>query len=171
MTFRAGLRDGKFISQAHVAQVVVHPSYRPDEALSINSIRHDVALLKLADAIPAAVASPFVLAEGGQAGLRVSVVSYGRGRDFALSWQRDCGVTGAARGLMSFDCDVTFGSSGAPVFSRAHGGRARIVSLISSGVTSGDEKVAYGMDLPGIVNSLKQDLRNGWGMPEARHAA
>ncbi|MEB8387075.1 trypsin-like serine protease [Rhodobacteraceae bacterium KMM 6894] len=165
MTFRAGLRDGKFISQSGVAQVVAHPGYRDAPHLSAQSIRHDVALLKLSQAIPAAVASPFVLAERGKAGLQVSVVSYGRGRDLALSWQRDCSVTGAGRGLMSFDCDVTFGSSGAPVFSRAHGGRARIVSLISSGTVSSGEKISYGMDLPGIVQTLKQDLRNGWGMP------
>jgi protease YdgD len=165
MTFRAGLRDGQFISQSGVVQVVAHPGYRDAPRLSAQSIRHDVALLKLSDPIPAAVASPFVLAERGHAGLRVSVVSYGRGRDMALSWQRDCGVTGAGRGLMSFDCDVTFGSSGAPVFSRAHGGRARIVSLISSGTVSGAEQIAYGMDLPGIVQALKGDLRSGWGMP------
>ncbi|MCZ4352122.1 trypsin-like peptidase domain-containing protein [Roseovarius aestuarii] len=159
VTFSAGLRDGQFISQAGVAQIAAHSGYLPG-SLSAESIRHDVALLKLSETIPAAVASPFVLAGSGQTGMRVSVVSYGRGRDMALSWQRDCGVTGAGRGLMSFDCDVTFGSSGAPVFSRAHGARARIVSLISSGRLTGEDRVAYGMDLPGVVQSLKQDLRS-----------
>ncbi|WP_138932905.1 trypsin-like serine peptidase [Roseovarius arcticus] len=156
ISFRAGLRDGVFISQSGVAQVAAHPDYTPGPRVTSDMVRHDAALLKLSQAIPAAVASPFVLA-GAEArqGLRVSVVSYGRGRDAALSWQRDCGVTGAGRGLLAFDCDVTFGSSGAPVFSRRQGQRARIVSLISSGGAD----IAYGMTLPGIVADLKVALR------------
>lgn len=155
MTFRAGLRDGDFISQSGVVQVVAHLGYAPSPDLTGDMVRHDVALLKLSDAIPAAVASPFVLAGEGRAGQRVSVLSYGRGRDAALSWQRDCAVTGAGQGVLKFDCDVTFGSSGAPVFVRSAGGNARIVSLISSG--GGD--AAYGMQLPALVADLKRALR------------
>ncbi|PVA09639.1 serine protease [Pelagivirga sediminicola] len=155
MTFRAGLRDGEFISQSGVAQVVAHPGYAPGATLTGEMVRHDVALLKLADPIPSAVAGPFALAGAGRAGARVSVVSYGRGRDAALSWQRDCGIIAMNRGVMQFDCDVTFGSSGAPVFMRAAGGNARIVSLISSG----GQDAAYGMELPGIVADLKQAMR------------
>ncbi len=155
MTFRAGLRDGAFISQSGIAQVAAHPGYVPGRDLTGDMVRHDAALLKLSQPIPAAVASPYMLAGEGQAGLRVSVLSYGRGRDAALSWQRDCAVTGAGQGVMKFDCDVTFGSSGAPVFVRSAGGNARIVSLISSG--GGD--AAYGMQLPEIVNDLKRALR------------
>lgn len=158
LTFRAGLRDGEFISQSGVARVAAHRNYVPSAKLTGEAIRHDAALLELDQPIPAAVASPFVLAGPGGAGARVSVVSYGRGRDNALSWERDCGVTAAGGGLMSFDCDVTFGSSGAPVFLR-EGGRARILSLISSGGRQGGEAVAYGMVLPDIVERLKQDLR------------
>ncbi len=155
MTFRAGLRDGQFISQSGILQVAAHPGYVPARALTGEMVRHDAALLKLDTPIPAAVASPFALAGAGRVGMRVSVLSYGRGRDAALSWQRDCGITGAGRGVMQFDCDVTFGSSGAPVFVRAAGGNARIVSLISSG--GGDK--AYGMQLPEIVEDLKHVLR------------
>lgn len=158
ITFRAGLRDGAFISQSGVARVAAHRNYVPSAKLTGEAIRHDAALLELDQAIPAAVASPFVLAGPGGAGVRVSVLSYGRGRDNALSWERDCGVTAVGGGLMSFDCDVTFGSSGAPVFLREDG-RARILSLISSGGHQGSEAVAYGMVLPEVVDRLKQDLR------------
>ncbi|MFX0542144.1 trypsin-like serine peptidase [Roseovarius sp. S4756] len=156
ITFRAGLRDDAFISQSGIVRIAAHPAYSPARRTTADMVRHDAALLKLAAPIPAAVASPFVLA-GAEAktGLRVSVVSYGRGRDAALSWQRDCGITGVGQGLMSFDCDVTFGSSGAPVFARARGQRARIVSLISAGA----DDVAYGMALPAIVEELKRELR------------
>lgn len=156
--FRAGLRDGAFISQRGVAQVVAHAGYVPHRNLTGEAVRHDAALLQLDQPIPASVASPFRLAGGVGPGARVSVVSYGEGRDNALSWQRDCAITAKGRGLMAFDCDVTFGSSGAPVFVREEG-HARIVSLISSGGTRDGVPVAYGMALPEVVDRLKRDLR------------
>ncbi|MEI4262575.1 trypsin-like serine peptidase [Roseovarius sp. D0-M9] len=156
ITFSAGLRDGEFISQSGIAQIAAHVGYTPAPRLTGEMIRFDAALLKLAEAIPAATASPFVIASAeAQAGSTVSVVSYGQGRDAALSWQRECGVTAAGRGLMAFDCDVTFGSSGAPVFARRMGQRQRIVSLISAG----DSEMAYGMELPALVEDLKRALR------------
>lgn len=158
LTFRAGLRDGEFISQSRVARIAAHSAYAPRAGMSAENIIHDAALLSLEKAIPAAVASPFVIAPPRRAGARVSVVSYGQGRDAALSWQRDCGVTGAGQGLMRFDCNVTFGSSGAPVFTRENG-RARIVSLISAGGRKDGLPVSYGMDLPEVVDALKRDMR------------
>lgn len=156
ITFSAGLRDGAFISQSGVARIAAHAAYSPTAHMSAGKIRHDVALLKLAQPILAAVASPFLLSSAeAEAGQDVSVVSYGRGREAALSWQRECGVTAVGQGLMAFDCDVTFGSSGAPVFARAMGQRARIVSVISAG----NSDTAYGMELPRIVDDLKRDLR------------
>lgn len=59
---------------------------------------------------------------------------------------------------MQFDCNVIFGSSGAPVFAR-DGTRARILSLISGGNWDTEDKVAYGMDLPSVVDDLKRRLR------------
>jgi protease YdgD len=156
ITFSAGLRDGAFISQSGVARIAAHAGYKPAKRMTGDMIRHDAALLKLSAPIPAAVASPFALASAeAEAGLNVSVVSYGQGRDAALSWQRECGVTAAGQGLMAFDCDVTFGSSGAPVFARSMGQRARIVSVISAGSSD----TAYGMELPGLVEDLKRALR------------
>ncbi|MFX0546797.1 trypsin-like serine peptidase [Roseovarius sp. S1116L3] len=156
ITFSAGLRDGIFISQTGVARIAAHDGYSPGRRMDAEMIRHDAALLKLSKPIPAAVASPFALSSAeAEAGLTVSVVSYGQGRDAALSWQRECGVTAAGQGLMAFDCDVTFGSSGAPVFARGMGQRVRIVSLISAGTPD----TAYGMELPGLVKDLKRALR------------
>lgn len=59
---------------------------------------------------------------------------------------------------MQFDCEVTFGSSGAPVFTR-DGHRARILSLVSGGGNDAGATVAYGMELPVLVETLKRDLR------------
>ncbi len=162
MTFRAGLRDGEAVAEQTVLRAVAHPDYDPFEPLGEHSVRHDVALVQLSAAIPAAVAAPFAVQ--GPGGVRsVSVVSYAQGREDVLSWQRACTVLGQRDGLLAFNCDVDFGSSGAPVFD-VSGGRARIVSIISAGHKDADGTLAYGMELPGLLSDLKAALRSGRGV-------
>ncbi len=158
LSFRAGLRDGKAIAERAIAHFAIHPQYDPNLPFSSDTVRYDAALLQLETPIPSAVASPFALHSGADKGQRVSVVSYGRGRNDALSWQRDCGVLWRGQSLMAFDCNITFGSSGAPVFVR-EAGRARILSLISGGNMGSKTHRAYGMELPALVARLKRDLR------------
>jgi protease YdgD len=164
MVFRAGYRDGKAIAEVRVARGVAPQTYQPLNAPKQQNIRNDVALLQLAQSIPAITAAPFALHSGSAPDGKISVVSYGRGRAEALSWQRECSLLDRAYGMMAFDCDVTFGSSGAPVFANENG-RARILSLISAGVMEGDERLSYGMELPNLVTELKQQLR---ALPAAR---
>lgn len=166
LTFRAGLRDGASIAERKVARVAAHKGYNPKQGYGPENIRHDAALLELAEPIPTALANPFVLHQGAGNGQRVSVVSYGQGRDDALSWQRDCGQLWSERNLIAFDCNITFGSSGAPVFVR-DGSRARILSLVSGGNMDDGTPRAFGMKLPPLVTDLKRDLR---AMPKAQTA-
>ncbi len=156
--FRAGLRDGVVIAERGVARYAATKGYDPADGMTADNVRRDVALLELTEPIQSALAAPFRLHGGGTKGQRVSVVSYGANRDKAPSWQRDCGLTWRAKGIMAFDCNVIFGSSGAPVFAR-DGNRARILSLVSGGKWDTDDKIAYGMDLPSLVDNLKRDLR------------
>ena len=156
--FRAGLRDGVVIAEAGVTGYVAAKGYDPRGGMSVANIRHDAALLRLATPVNSAVAAPFALHDRPRDGTEVSVVSYGRDRDRAPSWQRRCNMLWRAEGIMAFDCNVIFGSSGAPVFAR-HGNRARILSLVSGGTAEGGERRAYGMDLPDLVPQLKRDLR------------
>ena len=160
VTFRAGLAEGVALVDAPVAQTVVHPEYRPVEPAPLEMIRIDVALLKLADPVPTAMIAPFTISVPGQ-GDEVSVVSYAEGREEALSWQRTCQVVARQESLIAVDCEVSFGSSGAPVLDRSAGYRARIVSIISVGATVEGRPVAIGMDLPSIVDQLRTALRNG----------
>ncbi len=168
--FRAGFADGIAIAERGVARLVLAEGYVGGAAASADNIRKDVAVLQLDAAIPAGLAAPFVIATGetGQSG--ISVVSYASGRDNALSIQRGCNILGRQGGLLAFDCDVSFGSSGAPVFDRS-ADRARIVSIISAGNRSDAGVVAYGMELPVLVQTLRDNLRTGRGVISAEGRA
>ncbi|MDQ2094090.1 trypsin-like serine peptidase [Rhodalgimonas zhirmunskyi] len=159
MVFRAGLRDGKAIASRAVAKVVAHPDYDPRAPIGLEMIRSDAALLRLEHAIPAPIAAPFHVYDGPQPKGEVSVVSFGKGRDDALSWQKSCSILGRQDGVIAFDCNVTYGSSGAPVFVR-DGGRMRILSLVSSGNPSGEDHRAFGMELAPVVTMLKRKMRS-----------
>lgn len=162
--FRAGYADGASVAESRIVRATAHESYDHQGGGKIkgDEIRYDVALLQLESPIQSAIAPPFAVDSPGN-GDEVSVVSYARGRSEALSWQRRCTVLGRQGGLIAVDCDVTFGSSGAPVFDRSQG-RARIVSIISGGGTYRDGVVAFGMELPRLVSQLKAQLRADRGV-------
>lgn len=166
--FKAGFSYGTSLADTAVLRTVVDPGYRNIDPAPPEVIQRDVALLQLAEPIPSAVISPFVVARPGD-GDEVSVVSYAEGREEALSWQRVCRVLGRQEALIAVDCDVTFGSSGAPVLDRS-GYRARIVSIISAGGTYDGRPIAFGMELPEMVDRLKAALRRGEVASEAAGA-
>jgi len=163
IVFRSGLRDGKSVVERKVARGVVHPEYQYQGNDGLQQIRYDIALLQLASPIPAATAAPYLIQSFSGLGDEVAVVSYALGRENALSQQRRCGVLGRRDGLIAFSCDVTFGSSGAPVFDMS-GDRGRIVSIISSGGQYDGERVSFGMELPVLVNDLYTAFRTGKGV-------
>lgn len=158
LTFRAGLRDGDAIAERSVAAIAVPESYDPHDGMALDNVAYDVALLRLSAPITIAEANPFVIHQGSLRGTRISVTSYGQGRAEALSRQRACTIVAESQPLMAFDCNVTFGSSGAPVFV-LHGDRGRIVSVISGGGRIDGRTVSLGMALPKVVDALKSDLR------------
>jgi protease YdgD len=163
ITFRAGMRDGTAIATSAGRRAVIDPDYDANAAISVETIRHDVGLMELATPIPTATASPFLLADLPATGASVSVVSYALGRELAPSRQAACSVLGRQQDLLAFNCDVTFGSSGAPIFDMS-GRRARIVSLVSVGAASESGTRAFGMALPERVATLKHALRSGAGV-------
>lgn len=159
LTFRAGLAYGVALVEAKVQRTIVDPAYRNLDPIPFEMVDLDVALLQLAEPIPSSVISPFVVARPAN-GDEVSVVSYAEGRAEALSWQRVCRVVGREGRQIAVDCDVTHGSSGAPVLDRS-GYRAKIVSIISAGGEMNGRTVSFGMELPALVDQLKAALRRG----------
>lgn len=173
MTFRAGYHRGSQIVTRRVARWVAPSRYEAimragNSAVSSDAVASDVALLKLDSAVSSAEADPFRVHEVPAEGTEVSVVSYGRGREEVLSREPDCQMTRRYRGsILGFDCDVTFGSSGAPVFVRENG-RLRILSVISSGSVGGE---AYGPTLPPIITELSGRLNREDAMPKVTTGA
>ncbi|WP_299502456.1 trypsin-like serine protease [uncultured Roseobacter sp.] len=166
LTFRAGLRKGKSAAERKVAQIEAHPGYDPKQGVSAKNVRYDVALLRLAEPIPTHVLDPFIVHNAELSKGPVSVVSYGRGRAELPSRQSVCRMYEEYRGVIFMDCDVTFGSSGAPVFSHKNG-RGQIVSVISSIGVSQGKRVTYGMVLPPLVADLKRQMRANATQPVA----
>ena len=163
LRFRAGLSDGVALAESDVLRSVVHPDHDPGARDVVRRVRHDIGLLQLRTPVSLAVAAPFRTAALTAGAGALSVVSYGQGRDEAPSWDETCSVVGRGEGLIAFDCDVTFGSSGAPVFHRGAGQRATLVSLVSSGADADRGRFALGMALPGAVGELKAALGRGEG--------
>jgi protease YdgD len=165
LTFRAGYADGTAIVDAPVLRTVAAEGFSGRETAPIEEMLSDVALLQLASAIPTSVISPLTVDLPGKGDV-VSVVSYAQGREEALSFQRVCKVLDQRQGFIAVDCDVTYGSSGAPVLDRS-GYRPRIVSIISFGYVEDGRPVAFGMRLPAVVDDLKTRLRAGRVTSEA----
>lgn len=161
IVFRSGYLKGDALSERRGTKFVVADGFVPGgSTMDIENVKRDVAILRLEQPIFGSEADPFRIAESGGDG-SVQVMSYGRGRAEAMSWQRRCELTREGRDLKFFDCDITFGSSGAPVFVKT-GSRVRIFSLVSGTARLKDgTTIGVGMDLPNVVSDLRAKLRNG----------
>lgn len=166
LRFQAGLTHGAAAAQRSVAQIEVHPGYGPTAGVTAENVRSDVALIRLAEPIPTHELAPFSVFSDRLPNGPVSVVSYGRGRSDALSRQNTCQVIQNHAQIVTMDCDVTFGSSGAPVFTHLNG-RGQIVSVVSSVGKRAGKKIAFGMELPRVVDTLKRQMRANKPRPQA----
>ncbi|WP_170565182.1 trypsin-like serine peptidase [Ruegeria atlantica] len=166
VTFRAGLSHGEALADRKVVQIAVDPAYVSNAPLSADTVRADVALMRLEQPIPYSIANPFALHKGRVSGTEVSLASYGRGRSEAITRERSCRILGRQQGLITFNCDITFGSSGSALLAK-NGPRWQILSVVSAIGTYGDRVAGYGMELSGVVADLKADLRRDAPRPQA----
>ncbi|WP_292285537.1 trypsin-like peptidase domain-containing protein [Marivita sp.] len=162
MRFHAGLAHDFVAATRRIDKIVLADGYLGSGDASLtDQVRTDLALLRLDRPIFSTEAEPFKVHDGVSSKGKVTLVSYGRGRNTSLQRESGCRHKETYRGgLMSFDCDVTFGSSGAPVFVKVDG-RLRIASVISMMSTFEDgSKDAIGMSLPATVAKLRREMRN-----------
>ncbi len=167
--FMAGYHHGQAIVTRRVTKVVIAPGYDHSEGgpFSADAMSRDVALLKLDRKVVGSEADPFKLLKGVSPGKAVSVVSYGRGRDNVLSREAKCNVLFTyPRGIISMDCDVTFGTSGAPVFVKEEG-LLRILAVVSAlGKDKDGKKIAFAVLASDLVSELMAELRNDASRPK-----
>ncbi|MCA0042825.1 trypsin-like serine peptidase [Celeribacter litoreus] len=168
--FRAGLRNGKFVASSAGIAVAASPSYDMRKGVTEHNIRNDVALIKLASPIPSALAKPFLIHRGGVPEGNLTAASYGQGRNSALSIQRECHLVDVRDDVYGFDCDITYGSSGAPVFAN-DGGRLSIVSVVSAMVLYDEKKLGVGGAITDKIAALKRQLAVGATTVETPKAA
>lgn len=159
LTFRAALTDGEALAERRGYRLAVDAAYDFPGPLTRARVVSDIALILLDDPIPTSIASPFALHSGRAISGPVSIVSYGRGRNERMSWQRACNILSRNGGLVVMDCNVTFGSSGSAIFAQENG-RYRVLSLTSAVGSQNGKRVAYGMELGGRVEALKKTLRS-----------
>lgn len=162
MRFHAGLAHDFTAATRGIDKIVIADGYLAAQKASLTEkVRTDLALLRLDSPIFSTEAEPFKLYTRAADPGPVILVSYGRGRNTSLQRESGCRHKQSyLGGVMTFDCDVTFGSSGAPVFVRDQG-LLRIVSVISMmSEAPGHDKEAIGMSLPSVVEDMKRDMRN-----------
>ncbi|MEM6760070.1 MAG: serine protease [Pseudomonadota bacterium] len=165
--FHAGLRNGAPQATRRASAAAAHADFRPLSSIDARNVTYDVALIRLSEPISTFEVAPFYLSAGAVTPGPVSVVSYGRGRSQVQSRQKQCQLLAREGNVLELDCDVTFGSSGAPVFSH-NNGRGQIVGVISSMSKQAGEHRAYAMTLPDRVTELKRQMNMQVAPPRAK---
>ncbi|WP_299651512.1 serine protease [uncultured Tateyamaria sp.] len=165
--FSAGFRDGRAVATRRAADAAAHSRFDAVAALTATNASYDVGLIRLSEPISTFDVPPFYVHDGRVTPGPVSVVSYGRGRATTQSRQKECQMLGRSSDTMVFDCDVTFGSSGAPVFTHRNG-RGQIMSVISGMVEVDGQKRSIGMVLPARVTEVKRQMRMQVAPPVAQ---
>ncbi|MGG7564710.1 trypsin-like serine peptidase [Rhodovulum sp. DZ06] len=155
--FAAGYRDGTWEAIRQARRTAVHPDYVPTRGrrMKIDNVYSDIALVELdapvlGSRIPHYPPDALPAKDGA-----VALLSYGRGRSFALSLQEPCRVRGRDGDIARLTCEVAPGSSGAPVFRRAADGAPQMVAIISGH----DRSQTYAAVLDAALPTLKARLK------------
>lgn len=141
--FLAGWRSGRAEAYRHIKTALPHPDYVYSGAENLDRVAFDLALLRLDQPIRLPSIKPFTTDTGPAAGDQVSVVSYAQDRAEVPSLQRSCHVLERQPSIVVMNCDVDFGSSGAPIFA-LRDGIEKIVSIVSAKAEVDGKRVALG---------------------------
>ena len=157
LEFQAGWRNGRAEAYSKIGGAVTFPDYQPMENPEIESVKNDVALLKLLHPIKKRSVQPFAIAVLPNHKRKVAVVSYALGRINAPSIQSSCDISTQKKEILSMNCEVDFGASGAPVFYISKQGPV-IVSIVSAVLQTTKGKLVFGPVLERSFNRLNITL-------------
>ncbi|CUH76352.1 V8-like Glu-specific endopeptidase [Tritonibacter multivorans] len=156
--FRAGLTEHGTLIDRGVSQIVAHEGYDRNDSDRLRRVRNDVALLRLDQIVTSTEADAFAAHDGRRYDSDIFVASFARGREERLSVQRHCRLVAEQEGVLAVDCDLTFGASGAPVFSWT-GNRGQVLGVVSAGSTLNGKKIGLVSKLADRLPELKAQLR------------
>lgn len=155
--FLAGWRNGRASAYRWVRRAIVHPDYQFSTKVDATRVRNDIALLELHHPIAKSGVVPFLTDDQPRRNDKIGLVSYARDRSEAPSLQKLCEVLQRQNGVLVMSCDVSYGSSGAPVFSFENG-TPRIVSVVSAMAEVDGRKVALGASLDEPLAKMRAEL-------------
>ncbi|MDH3666395.1 MAG: S1 family peptidase [Paracoccaceae bacterium] len=142
VNFVAGYRLGQKVGHSKAKAIAVHPDYVLSAQAPIEQVATDIALIRLADPIPAEKAPWFALGPAPSGQTPLTVISYRQDRPNALTRQRGCDLVGTRGALIQLGCSVTFGASGSPVF-MGEGEEPRIVAVLAAKGTDARHPAAF----------------------------
>lgn len=132
MRFRAGLRGNGQQAVRGVRRAALHPDWRlGGRAPTMAEIATDLALIELDQPLLTTDFPSYTPGATPPPGGAVALLSYGRGRDHALSLQDPCRILARRGGAVQLTCEAAPGTSGSPVLARVDG-RLRLVGVISA---------------------------------------
>jgi protease YdgD len=132
--FVAGWLKGRYAAHSTAVEIRIHPGYRHGKSPDSKSLKNDVAVLRLAGRLPRASVPPLPVNPVADTGGPLSIIGYRRDRPNALTRDADCRALVQNGGVLGLDCEVTFGTSGAPVLAETGDGWA-VVGVVSAGNT------------------------------------
>ena len=129
-----------------VVEAVRHPLYAPARDGQLWRFPFDLALVRVARALPERVNPPLVEGAAPEPGDIVTLMTWRAGHDRPVL--RDCQVVPAVPNLVTVDCEVHGGESGGAVL-RMRDGRTEIVAVLTSRARIGELPVgqASALDL------------------------
>ena len=152
--FRVG--DGLTGAIFLVTEFVKHPLYEQTSNRVDWKLRFDVAVGRLSKPVPATRARPLEIGEIASTGEELFLVSWRRD-DTEAPRQRKCRVIEGVEGLVTLDCAVLGGESGAPVLRKTDDG-LELVAIISSRARQFGRPVAQASDVRLRLQPLFDEL-------------
>ncbi len=126
--FLLGYDRGDYRTHARVARYRLGPGYDPNAERTTAAT--DWAVLVLAEPLPDSTRPLRPSAEAAAPKTRIMVGGFARDRAFVMTADADCQVLGPVAGsLISHDCVIAPGDSGAPLLTKSEGGEVRLLGV------------------------------------------
>ncbi|MGC9420067.1 MAG: trypsin-like serine peptidase [Rhodovulum sp.] len=132
--FLAGWLKGEYAAHRTVSEIRLHPEFDQKKGINFQSLASDLAVLRLAEPIPPEQVAPLPADLAAPDRGALSLIGYRRDRANALSRHDDCRVLNRWPGILGLDCEVVFGTSGAPILAETQRGW-RVIAVVSAGST------------------------------------